>query len=119
MSRETDAGRPRSRGVRQWTVLVVAVLFALLYAYDLFEAISNLVGVTAQLDAYNAFAEENGLTPAAVPWALLVATIALPPVAYATAAALGRGRSIGMRALLFAAGLTVVAALTLSLIALA
>lgn len=117
----TDSGTPEVRKRPRYgrVSTVVAALFGLIYAYDLFEAISNVVGVVTQLDAYNVFAAENGLDQASVPWILLVATLALPPVAYGVAMVLGRRHGLGMRALLFAAGLAVVAAATLSLTALA
>lgn len=102
-----------------WLGLAVAILFGLLYAYDLFEAISNLFGVVAQLDEYNAAASDVGLNTVAVPWFLLIANIALAPVIYAVAFVVGRRQRVGLKALIFLAGLAVVAALTLSLTAFA
>ncbi|HEY9477898.1 MAG TPA: hypothetical protein VIQ26_05645 [Microbacteriaceae bacterium] len=93
----------------------VAALFALLYGYDLFEAVSDTVGVTSQIAAFNANAVSVGLQPVAVPWAVLVAALVLPPVLYTLAFWLGRRLSTAGRALVFTAGLCVVAALTLSL----
>ena len=111
---DLSASVPAAPTVRWWAVAAIAVGFGLLYAFDLFEAISNLLGV-AQL---NSIATEAGLD-APVPWALPITTVALPPVVFLLAALLGRGHGYGMRALLFAGGLAVVAALTLSLTALA
>lgn len=96
----------------------VAIAFALFYAYDLFEAISNLVAVPAQLADYNRFLVENDLTPVAIPWTILIANLLVPVVVFAAAWALGRRRGIRHLAVLLAVGLAVVAALTLSLTAL-
>lgn len=114
MTAMTDAPATRARGLG----LIVAILFGLLYAYDLFEAISNLVAVPAQLADYNVFLIENDLTPVPVPWVILIANLLLPPAAYALAWLLGRRKGILVQALLFLLGLAVVAALTLSLTAL-
>lgn len=101
-------------GVRWWVLILVAIGFGLLYAYDLFEAIGNLLGV-AQL---NGLAAEGGLDPI-IPWSLPITGVALPPVAYLAAVIIGRRRGLGVRVLLFVVGLAVVAAITLSLTALA
>ncbi len=97
----------------------MALGFGLLFAYDLFEAVSNVVGVVGQIEAYNLFALENGLNAASIPWTVLVASVALPPVMFGSAFWVGRRHRLGMRALLFVGGLAVVAAVTLSVTALA
>ena len=99
---------------RWWVSASVAAVFGLFYAYDLFEAISNLIGVAQ----FNTIATDAGLDPP-VPWSLPVIGVALPPVAYLAAALLGRGHRIGTRILLFLTGLALVAAATLSITALA
>jgi hypothetical protein len=110
---------PSARARYGGAAAAVAIAFGLLFAYDLFEAVSNLVGVVGQIDAYNVFARENGLQIASIPWVLLIVTVALPPTLYGAAWWIGRSRGLGMRALLFVGGLAVVAAVTLSLTALA
>jgi hypothetical protein len=96
----------------------VAIAFALFFVYDLFEAITNLTGVVALVADQNEFLIENDITPLAVPWAVLLTNLALPPLAFALAWWLGRRRSILHQALLYLLGLGVVAAVTLSLTAL-
>lgn len=110
----TDAATAR----RPWAarVAVVAAL-ALLYSYDLFEAISNVAGVVGQVEAYNAFARANALTAVSVPWVVLVVDLALPPVVFGIALLLARRRTLGALTLLLVAGLGLVEALTLSLTA--
>jgi hypothetical protein len=114
MNAVKEAPRVGSRGLR----FAVIIFFALLYAYDLFEGISNLVAVPAQIAEYNRFLIENDLTPVAVPWTILIANLLLPPVAFAVAWALGRRRGIRHQAIVLLTGLAVVAALTLTLTAL-
>lgn len=109
--------RPAVTGPR-WLVIAVAIAFGLFYAYDLFEAITNLVGVVALVGEQNIFLIENDITPIAVPWAVLLANLALPPLAFGLAWWLGRRRSILHQALFYVVGLCLVAALTLSLTAL-
>lgn len=113
-----DAGARRQRGTGQ-AAFALAILFGLFYAFDLFEAISSAFDVAAQLGAYNEFAAAEGLAVAPVPWTLIVANIALPIVVFALATWIGRRRTLGIRALLWFAGLAVVAAVTLSLTAFA
>lgn len=114
MTAAMDAPSIRSR----IAPVLIVVLFGLLYAYDLWEAVSNLVAVPAQLADYNAFLIENDVTPLAVPWPILIANLLLPPLAFVLAWWLGRGHTLVVRALLYLLGLAVVAALTLSLTAL-
>ncbi|MFP7833966.1 hypothetical protein [Marisediminicola sp. LYQ134] len=97
----------------------VVILFGLLFAYDLFEALANLTGVLAVVDAENAVRASVDLDLISPPWALLVVTIVLPVAGFAIAALVGRRHSATTAALVFAAGLAVVAALTASLTALA
>jgi hypothetical protein len=90
--------------------VTLALAFGLLYAYDLWEAVSNAVSLPQVYSVY-------GLDTAEVPWVLLVAGILLPVVVYAVAFLLGRGRTLFGRAVVFALGLALVAVLSLDLIA--
>lgn len=112
-----EGRRPTKAGPR-WLVIAVAIVFGLFYAFDLFEAITNLFGVVALVGEQNVFLIENDITPIAVPWAVLLANLALPPLAFGLAWWLGRRRGILHQALLYVVGLSVVAALTLSFTAL-
>jgi len=114
MTQQTDA-----RGARARTLpIVVAILFGLLFAYDLFEAITNLVELPAQIGAANEFASENGLQAIEVPWTVLIVNTVLPVAAFGAAWWAGRRLTVGAQALLFLVALAAVAALTLSLTAL-
>lgn len=87
--------------------IAIAILFGLLYAYDLWEAISPLL----ELPGYYALV---GLQPADVPWALLIVGVFIPPVVYGLAFVLGRKRGALESALIFLVGLAVVASLSLT-----
>ncbi|MFP7759806.1 hypothetical protein [Marisediminicola sp. LYQ85] len=114
-ARPPQPQRERMSAVR-WAVIV---LFGLLFAYDLFGALANLTGVLAVVDAENAVRASVDLDLISPPWALLVVTIVLPVAGFAIAALVGRRHSVATAALVFAAGLAAVAALTASLTALA
>ncbi len=107
MTESVTARRPASVG---WPILVVAGLVGLLYAYDLWEALSTMLALPRYYDAF-------GLDPADIPWWLLVVNLLLPAVVFALALLIGRKRNLGSRALLLGVGLAVVAALSLGIIA--
>lgn len=110
-TRTTDARRPRAGRL----AVAVAIVFGLLYAYDLWEAVNNAIEVPRQFAAI----AELGIPVGEVPWTLIVVNIAIPPVVYLAAVVLGRRRSVFGRAVFFAAGLALVAVLTLDIVALA
>jgi hypothetical protein len=87
-------------------LVVTVLLFALLYGWSLFQAISNLSALPAVYD-YCAIAD-------ATPWPLLVAGVAIPVVLFAVALVLGRGRELFARVLLLAVGFGATSALALS-----
>jgi hypothetical protein len=109
MSAVTDAEEQDApaRSTLLPTVIVWAV-FALLYAYPLFEGISNLIA----LPPYYA---QLGIA-GAVPWWLLVIGVAAPVLLYLAALVIGRGREPFPRALILAVGLASTNALVLSVI---
>lgn len=117
-------------------VLAVLVGFGLLYAWDLYEAIANMVLTvqqrTAEIEAAREFLastldidldtadpavlEALGISTA-IPWSALTLNVLAPVLVFVVAAMLGRRRPIWQRALLLLAGLAVVAVVTLSLTA--
>ncbi|TXN30021.1 hypothetical protein [Lacisediminihabitans profunda] len=112
----TDTSRPAAR--LGWVGIGVAIVIGLFYAYDLFEAISNVVGVVTQINATNGVRKAVDLAPVPTPWTLLVIDLAIAPVVYVTAFLLARRRSLVLAVLLLV-GLTAVAAMSASLVALA
>jgi hypothetical protein len=103
---EADASSSRRLGMSPLGA-TIAIVFGLLYAYDLWEAVSPLL----ELPGYYALV---GLEPADVPWALLIVGVLVPPIVYALAYVLGRKRSALERALIFLVGLAIVATLSLT-----
>jgi hypothetical protein len=102
---EVDAAEaPRSR-LATWILWAV---FAILYAYPLFEGISNLIALPPYYDSLG--------IGGAIPWPFLIVGVIASPVLYAAALLLGRGRELFPRAILLAVGLASANALTLSVI---
>jgi hypothetical protein len=89
----------------------VAGLFALIYAYSLWQAIGNLVALPA-------FYDQAGLGSQRVPWWLLWVGVAIPIAVFALALLVGRTSNVLGRALIFVVGLAVTAGLGLGVIAL-
>lgn len=114
-----DVGRaapPASARKSSWLRLTVVILFALFYAYDLFEAISNLFGKVDEINRSNEFRELNGINPIDVPWVFLIANLLLPVLVFLVASLLGRRRGVSIHALLYLVGLGVVAAASLTFV---
>jgi hypothetical protein len=91
--------------------ILVAAVFGLFYAYDVWEAVSTLIALPAFYDAF-------GLDASYVPWWLLWAGVLLPPIVFVLALVIGRKQSELGKALVLLVGLAVVAGLGLSAIAL-
>ena len=101
---EPDEQPPASLASR----VILWLVFAILYAYPLFEGISNLIALPA---VYRA-----GGAGDAVPWYLLIVGVAAPVILYVAALLLGRGRELFARALMLAAGLAATNALFLGVV---
>jgi hypothetical protein len=102
---EMSTGEARTSVVGR---IVVWVVFALLYAYPLFEGISNLIAVPPYYASIG--------IGSAVPWWLLVIGVVAPVILFAAALLIGRGRELFARALLLAVGLAATNALALSVV---
>jgi hypothetical protein len=94
-----------------WLSVFIATVFGLLYAYDLWEAVSNLVALPLFYDAYG-YGSEN------VPWWLLWIGVLIPVAVFVVALLAGRHRTVFARALIFLVGLAVVAGLSIGVLAL-
>ncbi|WP_166874031.1 MULTISPECIES: hypothetical protein [unclassified Salinibacterium] len=97
----TERARP------SWPGLSLLILFGLLYAYDLWEAIETLVVAPGTFTSVGA----------PVPWTAFIANTVAPVAAFALAAVLGRRRPLLQKAALLVGGLCLVAVLSLSLTA--
>jgi hypothetical protein len=89
-------------------LIVLMVVFAILYAYPLFQGISNFVALPP-------YYRQLGIG-GAVPWYLLVIGVLAPPALYLGALLLGRSREIFARALILAVGLAATNAIALSVV---
>jgi hypothetical protein len=105
MTTEPVPQKPEATPVRYgWTSLVLAVVFGLLYAYVLWNAIGNLINLPKEFGSVT-------------PWWLLILDIAVPVIAFAAALFIGRRASFGARTLFFLIGFAVVACSTVGSIA--
>ena len=91
--------------------VVVAVVFAVPFGWDLVEAIADLAALLA-------FADAAGHPLNSYAWLVLGTAIATPPAAYATALVLGWGRGPLRLAAVLGVALAATAAISLSLEAL-
>ncbi|PZF64499.1 hypothetical protein DEI81_06060 [Curtobacterium sp. MCBD17_013] len=103
---------PDTTGVTLGKV-VVWVVAAVLFAYVLWQAIGNFVGVTTTLSANNAFLRRNGgdALQTSVPWVALVIDVAIAPVLYAVAWFVARRTDLVRTVVVFLAAFCAVAAL--------
>jgi hypothetical protein len=101
-----DDAREARRGRYGWFSLVIAAVFGLFYAYNVWQGVSNLVALPAFYDAFG-YGAEN------VPWWLLWIGVLIPIVIFLAAFAIGRKHSAGGKAIIFLVGLAVVAGLSL------
>jgi hypothetical protein len=93
-----------------WLVAAICVVFGLLYAWDIWEAVGNMVGLNIAVGALGTQLSGFG-------WAVLIGAILFPAVVYAIAFWLGRKRGAGALALLLLVGLALVAVVTLDIYA--
>lgn len=91
-------------------MIVVALVFAVLFALALVSPVSDLVALPGLYEAY-------GIGDA-VPWPLLVLTVALPPALYVAGLLLTRGRTPFARALILTVALAASFALYFGIVAL-
>lgn len=94
-----------------WLTVALAILFGLIFAYDVWEAVGNLAGVSIIASGLETSINALG-------WVVLIVGILLPVAVFALAFWLGRRRDVLSQVLLYLAGLGTVAALSLSLVAL-
>jgi hypothetical protein len=94
-----------------WLAVTIAVIFGVLYAYDVWEAVGNLVGLNIEAGTLGVSLTGWGI-------ALLVVALVVPFLAFGLAFWLGRHRGPLAQVVLFLAGYAVVQALTLDISAL-
>ena len=101
---EADATATVRPATPRWLVMTIAVVFGVLYAYDVWEAVGNLVGLNLQAGALGVPLSGLGLT-------LLIAALIVPFLVFGVAFWLGRRRTPLAQVLLFLAGYALVQAL--------
>lgn len=94
----------------RWLLLTIAAFFGLFYAYDVWEAVGNLVRLNLQAQSLDTQLSGFG-------WIVVIFGVLLPVVVFAVAYGLGRNRAFGVQALTLLVGLCAVAAASLSMAA--
>ena len=84
-----------------WLAITIAVLFGVFYAYDVWEAVGNVVGM-------NVYANGLGISLTGAGWALLVTGVALPILVFGAAFWFGRRRGPLAQVVLLLAGYALV-----------
>ena len=102
-----DADASRS-ATPLWLAVTIAVLFGVLYAYDVWEAVGNLVGLNLQAGSLGIALSGLGLT-------LLIVALVLPFLVFGVAFWLGHRRGPLQQVVLFLAGYAAVQAITFGL----
>jgi hypothetical protein len=100
-----------------WFRFTIMILFGIVYAWDLFAAFTNFFGKLDELARVNEVRELNGFPLVAIPWVPLIANLALPVVVFGLAVWIARRRSAGMLGVMLLAGLGLVAAVSLGIVA--
>ena len=104
----SDTGTPRRTVTPLWLAVTIAVIFGVLYAYDVWEAVRDLVGVSLMVG-------DLGVTLAGIGLALLITALLVPLAVFVLAFWLGYRRGPLAQVVLFLTGYAVVQALTLDL----
>ena len=91
--------------------LAVLVVAGALFAYPFWTALGNLLNLPSYYQA------QFGVSVDSVPWALLIAGVALPALTFLGATVSGWKRGAGSMALLLTAGFAAVSATALSILA--
>jgi hypothetical protein len=94
-----------------WLAVTIAAVFGVVFAYDVWEAIGNLVGL-------NIYAGQLEVALTGYGVALLIVGVAVPFLVYATAFWLGRRRGPLAQVVLFLAGYALVQVLSADVAAL-
>jgi hypothetical protein len=106
-----DDAREAKRGRYGWLSLIVAAVLGLFYAYDVWEAVGNMINLPA-------FYDSIGVGSKHVPWWLLWIGVLIPVVVFLLAFVIGRRRNVGEKAVVFIVGLALAAGLGIGVLAL-
>ena len=111
MSAAADSETTRRSRTPAWLSVTLAIIFGLLFAYDAWEAVGNLVGMSQ-------LAGQLETTLSAPGWIVLLLGILLPVALFTAAYLLGRRRGALQQVVGYVVGLGVSAILTLDILAL-
>ncbi len=93
------------------TRVALMVSFGAFYAFLMWQGLGNLVNIPAY------FLDRYGLDSTNVPWAVLIAGVAIPVIAFIAATVVGWRQSASMMSLIFTTGFAISALASINLIA--
>ncbi|MCP2030492.1 hypothetical protein L1277_000556 [Okibacterium sp. HSC-33S16] len=111
MSAEVPVVDTPSRRVPRWVTTTLAVIFGLLFAYDVWEAVGNVIGISWLVSGTETAISVFG-------WVVLSTNILVPIALFLLAFRLGRRRDLLAQILLYLTGLGVSAVIALDIVAL-
>jgi hypothetical protein len=111
MTADAPAEIPARRSLPRWLTTTLAVVFGLFYAYDAWEAVGNVIGISTLASGLDTSISGLG-------WVVLIIGIVVPIGVFLLAFFLGRRRDILAQVLLYLAGLGVTAVVALDILAL-
>jgi TRAP-type C4-dicarboxylate transport system permease small subunit len=111
MTAEVPVVAPSRRSVPRWIVTVLAVIFGLFFAYDAWEAVGNVIGISMLASGLDTSISVLG-------WVVLIVGIIVPVAVFLIAFFVGRRRDLIAQILLYLTGLGVSAVIALDIVAL-
>ena len=99
------------RRVPRWLTTTLAVVFGLFYAYDAWEAVGNIIGISILASGLDTSISVLG-------WIVLSIGVLIPIAVFLLAYRFGRGRDLLAQVLLYLTGLGVAAVVALDIVAL-
>ncbi|MFU8947122.1 hypothetical protein ACLRGF_10365 [Mycetocola zhadangensis] len=111
MSADATASVDTTPRVPRWVATTLAVIFGLFYAYDAWEAVGNVIGIST-------LASGLDTSISVVGWVVLSLGVVIPIALFLIALGLGRKRDLLAQVLLYLSGLGVSAVVALDIVAL-
>ncbi len=116
---DAEATQRPPHAVRRVVGIAIAILFGLLFAFYLYELISQAVQLEDYLRLQNPVLKKAGHVELVYPWVAIAPLLLLPFVTFTIAFVIGRRRTVLVRVVLFVMGFAVLASGSLTLESLA
>ncbi|MCU1583720.1 MAG: hypothetical protein JWM49_276 [Microbacteriaceae bacterium] len=98
-----------------WATMIIAVVFGLVFAFYLYEAISQAISLAQYVAVQNPVLKRVGHALLSFPWLVIGAYVVLPIVTFVLAVVIGRRRTVPIRVGIFVLALAALSAASLTL----